>query len=208
MSQRDDPVLHFCAAAQQLVGLIHASENDSFLVETSTGSMAAQQAFGCFLVPQVGDTVLIAGSVDLGFYITQVLHALQKEQRHVVLPAGSLECVDQKLHLKAESMHFVSNELLLNTQDAKLYAKNVIAVGQQANWYFSSIKTVAEMIELITDRWVQFSRWSQRTVSGAEQLRCQQMDYKAEHVMSLQSQNIIAHGSQLAKIDGAQIHIG
>jgi Protein of unknown function (DUF3540) len=39
-------------------------------------------------------------------------------------------------------------------------------------------------------------------------VRSGQIDYRAEQLMQLQAQNLVANASNLAKVDGDQIHLG
>ena len=96
----------------------------------------------------------------------------------------------------------------MQADSAALCVGAVTAVGREAAWSFGRVRIVSDLIESFADRLLQFARWSQRTVEGIDQVRSGQIDYRAEQLMQLQAQNLVANASNLAKVDGDQIHLG
>lgn len=91
---------------------------------------------------------------------------------------------------------------------AALCVGKLTGVGREATWSFGRIKLIGELIESFAERVIQFSRWSQRTVDGIDQVRASQIDYRADQTMQLQAENLVANATKLVKADGDQIHLG
>ena len=212
MSQRDDPLIALCATPIQCVGTVAAvaPEDGACRVDTPQGAVVARRAVSCLVGPAAGDRVWLSGDLTHGLYVTAVLERSQAAAPLCVsLPAGSsIEVAQGSLTLRATSLLIASKQLAVQADDAALCAGKLTGVGREATWSFGRIKVISELFESFAERVVQFSRWSQRTVDGPDQVRSRQIDYRAEQSMQLQAQNLIANADNLVKFDGEQIHLG
>ena len=111
--------------------------------------------------------------------------------------------------MRADSLRLHGDKQLSVQADAAvLSVQKVTGVGREAVWSFGRIKVIGDLLESFADRVVQFARWSQRTVDGIDQVRSQHIDYRAEHTLQLQAENLVADAANLVKVDGDQIHLG
>lgn len=211
MSTRDDPLVQLCRQPMQATGTVVAATNEAGLysVNTAQGPLGARRAASCLLEPQAGDRVWVAGDLEMGVYITAILEREAGVPVHLCLPPGSsLGTTSGVLSLQADSLRLVSRQLSVQAESAALCAQTLVGVGTEATWSFGRVKLICDLLESFADRFLQFSRWSQRTVDGMDQVRSKQIDYRADQTMQLQAENFIADASNLVKVDGEQIHLG
>ena len=211
MSRREDPLMQWCSQPMQATGTVDAPAHEGglYAVRTAQGSFAARRAASCLLEPQPGDRVWVAGDLEQGLYITAILARDAAAPVHLRLPPGSsFGTTAGALSLQADSLQMVSRQLSVQVESAVLCAQTVTGVGREATWSFGRVKLICELLESFADRLVQFSRWSQRTVDGIDQVRSKQIDYRADQTMQLQAANFMADASNLVKLDGEQIHLG
>ena len=212
MSTRDDTLMQLCAEPVQgraTVLVVHAGPVCMCTVRTRQGDLTARQAASCLLVPRTGDQVWLAGDLEQGIYVTAILERHELVAEQIRLPAGSsIEATSGALTLRADSLHLAGAQLTVQVDAAALCAQKVTGVGREVVWSFGRIKVISELLESFADRLVQFSRWSQRTVDGLDQVRSTHIDYRAEQTLQLQAENLIANASNLVKVDGEQIHLG
>ncbi|RZL95631.1 MAG: DUF3540 domain-containing protein [Variovorax sp.] len=212
MSKREDPLLHLCGQPLQCAGAVRSVDEATRIctVDTAQGPVCARQAASCLLAPQAGDRVWLAGDLTQGLYVTAILERDPGGQpARVCLPAGaSLEAPGGALTVRADSLRLMSRQLSVQAESAALCTQKFTGVGREATWSFGRIKVIGDLLESFADRVVQFSRWSQRTVDGMDQVRSKQIDYRADQSMQLQAANLIANADNLVKFDGEQIHLG
>ena len=212
MSTRDDPLMQLCAMPLHGPGLVLAVAGDGLCtVQTAQGELCARQAASCLLAPVAGDRVWLSGDLAHGLYVTAVLlRGDPAAPARVALPPDStIDVAEGALTLRADTLQLIGRQRLSAQADtAAISARKLTGVGREAVWSFGRIKVVSELLESFADRLIQFSRWSQRTVEGIDQVRSGQIDYRAEQTMQLQAENLVANAANLAKLDGQQIHLG
>ncbi|RRH89242.1 DUF3540 domain-containing protein [Variovorax beijingensis] len=210
MSIREDTLMQLCATPLHGSGTVRAVSASGLLtVDTANGERIAARAASCLVAPAVGDKVWLCGDLAEGLYVTAVLAHAQAGAQRIRLPAGSsIEVTDGALTLRAEALNLQGGQLALQADSAALCVGSVTGVGREATWSFGRIKIVSDLLESFAERFVQFSRWSLRTVEGIDQVRSRQIDYRADQLMQLQAENLVANAANLAKLDGEQIHLG
>lgn len=211
MSKRDDPLMQLCGQPMQATGTVEVLVGEAGLynVRTAQGNFSARRAASCLLDPQAGDRVWMAGDLEEGLYITAILARDAGAPVHLRLPPGSsLGSTAGSLSLRADNLELVGRTLSVQAESAALCAQTVTGVGREATWSFGRVKLICNVLESFADRVVQFSRWSQRTIDGPDQVRSKQIDYCADETMQLQAGNFMADASNLVKLDGEQIHLG
>ncbi|CAM5790860.1 DUF3540 domain-containing protein [Ottowia pentelensis] len=183
--------------------------NDRYMLRAGNHLRLAARARSCLVQPRVGDVVGCMEMDEGGFYITAVLDRPGGEPLTLQLPPGTvIQCEAGALELRADTLALHARALSVQGDQAHLSVEQVVGVGQRASWSFGVLKLTAELVESFAERLLQFSRWSQRVVDGPDQVRARQMDYRADQIMQLQAQTLIANADTLFKADGQQIHIG
>jgi len=212
MSTRDEPLMQLCATPLQGTGtVIAATAPDRFTVATARGELSVRRAASCLLQPQAGDRVWLAGDLAEGIYLTAVLERADPASpaRIALASDSTLDAGDGALTLRAGRMHLVGEgRLTVQAEAAAVCIGKLTAVGREATWSFGRMKAIGELLETFVERLVQFSRWSQRTVDGMDQLRSAHIDYRADGTLQLQAEHLVANGAKLVKADGEQIHLG
>lgn len=211
MSKRDESLMELCVLPVHRSGKVNAIGHVQgvWTVSTEQGELTAKKAASCLLTPQADDHVWLSGDMEIGIFITAILERSSEVAQKIVLPTGSsIEVSDGALMLRADSLQFFSKLLTVQTDTAAICAQKVTGVGREATWSFGSIKVMSDLLETFADKLIQFSRWSQRTVDGIDQVRSRQIDYRADQLMQLQAENLIANATNLVKVDGEQIHLG
>ena len=165
------------------------------------GSCEARRAASCLLQPEPGDTVLLCAPHGAGLYVLAVLER-----------SSDAPC---RLHLgdKAElsasaSISLASDELVLRARRATGLIDSLSCIGQELVTSFASVRLIGRLFDSLFERVSQFAGHSTRTVEGLDQTRSAIIDCRAERTLSLHGSEIIATATELAKVDGKQIHIG
>lgn len=211
MGSPEKKLMQLCAAPMHGVGTVLAVDGDGRCrVATAQGELRVSLAASCLLAPEAGDVVWLAGDFAQGMYVTAVLErGAARASSRVVLPAGAvLESADGAMTLKAQRLTLAGEQLAVQGKRAAIAIDKVTGVGREVTWSFGRVKLIADMLESFADRVSQFSRWSQRTVAGMDQVRATQVDYRAEQMMQLHAGNLVADAENLVKLDGEQIHMG
>jgi hypothetical protein len=213
MSTRDDTLMQLCAMPLHGMGTVLAVAEESGLctVATLQGELRARPAASCLLVPHAGDRVWLAGDLEQGIYVTAILERGDpaSQQRVCLPPNSTIEVRQGALTLRADTLRLAAGQQLSVQADAAaLCVQKLTGVGREAVWSFGRIKVISELLESFAERLVQFSRWSQRTVDGMDQVRSRQIDYRADETLQLQAENLVANAANLVKLDGEQIHLG
>jgi len=178
----------------------------------------ARVAASCLLAPALGDQVWVVGdSVDECF-VSAVLvrdEATPAELRirgdcawHVTEGKLSLSA-DQGVHLAGGTTVRVSaTELEVHALKAKLFTAEMSLIGRALTATIGSIAVVGDRVEVVFQSMVQRLSRSMRQVEGTDQVRCGELDYRAQENASLRGKNTLLTASELVKIDGGQIHLG
>ena len=215
MGSPDPKLIALCAAPMHGVArVLHVDEDGACRIADvgGSGEQQARRAVSCLVMPQAGDTVWLAGDLSHGLYVTAVLerdpHCADGPGR-VMLPADAhVESANGRMTLQAESLKLDGHELAVQARSAAVAVDKITGIGREATWSFQRVKLIADAVETFTDRLLQFAGWSQRTVSGVDQVRARHIDYRADEMMQLQAQNLVANAASLVKLDGEQIHMG
>ena len=215
MGSPDPKLIALCAAPMHgLARVLHVDENGACHIrqEGGSGEHRARRAVSCLVMPQAGDTVWLAGDLSHGLYVTAVLerdpHSGSRGGR-VVLPADArVESANGRMTLHAESLKLDSQDLAVQARSAAVAVDKITGIGREVTWSFQRVKLIADALETFADRLLQVAGWSQRTVTGVDQVRARHIDYRAEEMMQLQAQNLVANAANLVKLDGEQIHMG
>jgi len=211
MSERNDTLMQLCAAPFHGTGTVMDVEEATArcVVKTLQGELPARRAASCLLAPQPGDRVWLAGDLSEGIFVTAILERGDAAPARIDLPADStLQVAGGALNLRAENLHLGATRLSVQADSAALCVQTLTGIGREATWSFGRVRIIADLLESFADKLLQFSRWSQRTVDGIDQVRSRQIDYRADQTLQLQAGNLIADASNLVKVDGKQIHFG
>jgi hypothetical protein len=102
----------------------------------------------------------------------------------------------------------VSGRFNLNAVDASVALQSLTYVGRFLRGEIEKVRLAAGTLDSVLDRFSQRVKRSYRTVEEIDQVRTQQLDYKADRNLSLRGGNTLVTAERLVKLDGDQIHLG
>lgn len=191
---------------------------DRYLVDTSQGQIEAIQAVSCLIEPQVGDKILICYGVEGPAYILGILERDDKSDYTLVVPRnltlyspqGSVK-LEARDNISLDSrgrMEFVSPHLSTSVGTAKLVFHKLLYVGQVIQANLTSIKTVAQVVESVAERFQQLVKTSYRTVQESEHFKAGAFHCLVDKLLSLKGKYTVIKAKTDVKINGKHIHMG
>lgn len=192
---------------------------DLFLVRTPLGEFTARRALSCLVRPEIGDSVLVAEGASEQTYVISVLARISDAPLHLALPgrtritteqgAGLSIDIDGELGLSSRTrIETDAPEMSLRATTATLVCRRFSAVIRDALASLRHARLVANLIETTAERLNLSADHSQRTIKGLDQVRATNLDIRAEQMLNLQAENVVAGARKLVKLDGEQIHLG
>lgn len=180
------------------------------------GERLARRAASCLLVPRPGDRVL----VDLGAeaFVLAVLEQGGERPAEVLFEGdatirsrtGRID-VDAPEGLRVSTrrtFEVVSRAVAIASGKAELVLGEVSAVAAIARASFDDAGLVARTFDVVAERITERAERVFRFVSEMDQLRARHFDYRAEHSAQIKGENTVVVARQVARVDGAQVHIG
>ena len=178
-------------------GVVQATEGDSVLVIGKAGLIHAKRAESCLLLPESGDTVLLALLTDGKAWVLAVLERQGKSCAQLKLPKHST--------LKAQDLTLKAQKLSLEGETLGLTSKILTLSGQILLQGFSVIRTLASSFqEKIRHRLGHYDSLeeeveglakstagrAQTWIKSSWRLRSENADLKAEKQVSIDADHI------------------
>jgi len=202
-----------------VVGRVVSKDADSWTVTTEDGAHTrANAAASCLLQPRPADRVLLFRTEQQS-WILAILERSESQAENVIETDGPLTVGSRtgSLSLAAgtriamtgrSGIEMKSPSVGVRTGLLNLVARRADWLAGQVEGKFDSLQLVGNLVQSVVDLVRQKTRSSYREVESFDQLRSGQIDYRADHTMSLKGRNIVEKADDLARIDGRQIHIG
>jgi phosphatidate phosphatase APP1 len=190
--------------------------NETISVLVRDRAIEAERAASCLLEPAPGDQVLLALGEETSFVIA-VLARKDAAASAVRLGDGvGLEVRGDALRISAGSIDLQgakavscsAPELALRADRAGVIVKSVDVIGHVLESSFHRVRTLARSVEALADDVTAMMKRSIRIVSDLDQTRARTIDTRAEGTITVHGENTAVTASAVAKIDGAQVHIG
>lgn len=202
----------------QLDGFVVEIVNGRFMVETSLGKYSTGRAFSCLVEPATGDRVLIAGEPSEDLFIISVLERTAPAPVTLIvegdltlgLPNGRF-CVAAAKGVdlvSAGDMTMTSSNLTVRSTKGDIFMESITLLGKRCLAEIEAIKLIGGFFDTVMERISQRVKRFYKTVEEYDQVRSQQIDYRADKNMSLRGENALVTAKELVKIDGDQIHMG
>jgi hypothetical protein len=186
-------------------------------VRLASGCYPARRAKSCLVAPEAGDRVLCAVAPDAVF----VLAVLGGEEGAATRITADGELKLQAPHgrislCSAEGVELVSTKevalsgasIHLRAQSGSVAIEEFGFFGRLVRAEVSKVAIVAQEIDSRLERLVQRAKRVFRFVEEIEQVRAGTVDVRAENLAAIRAENTVVSARVLAKIDGAQVHIG
>lgn len=195
-----------------VVALDPQDETAACRVSGAWGEVLALRAASCQLVPEIGDEVLLAGAPTPGpAYVLAVLVRHEATVQRTLLGTGVVLQVpaEGQLHVQASSqMRLQAPDVALVGDTTRVLARRLLAVAQETVLTSRATRLVGDALEATLSRVSQWLGHSERHVKGLDQTRAGHVDLKADQVLQLHGQQLLASADKLARLDGDQVHIG
>ena len=202
----------------QADGIVSGLEGGVVTLECEYGKVFARRAVSCLVEPAVGDRVLVAGELYEDLFVIAVLEQgdvtatriTVDGDLHLGVPNGRFSVVSaQGIDLvSAGDIALTSSEFAVRSDKGQVFFDQLSYVGRKVLAQAGAFKFVGGIFDTIAERISQKVKRSYKVVEEIDQVRSNQIDYRAEKNMSLKGQNALVTADELVKIEGDQIHLG
>lgn len=178
----------------------HSFADGSLTVESEGRGWHCRRAASCVIVPQIGDTVLIA-RVDNHIWILAVLEQLNPQQSQMSVPGDLQICSQGELSLSSAALR-------ISAEQGDCHISEMKYSGDSLSAWVSLSRIVGKRAESVWQTVTQISHNLFRSTRQTEQVRAGQLDMKAEDYTRLHAQNVVITSKAITKVDSEQIHMG
>ncbi|MDU4433446.1 MAG: DUF3540 domain-containing protein [Pluralibacter gergoviae] len=178
----------------------HSFADGSLTVESEGRGWHCRRAASCVIVPQAGDTVLIA-RVDNRIWILAVLEQLNPQASQLRVPG------DLQIHSQGE-LSLSGASLRVSAEQGDCHIGEMKYSGDSLSAWVSLSRIVGKRAASVWQTVTQISHHLFRSTRQTEQVRAGQLDMKAEHYARLHAQNVVITSKAITKVDSEQIHMG
>jgi hypothetical protein len=200
----------------QETGVVIGRSGSAFVVGTPAGQFEAERAVSCLVLPEVGDTVLLAVPPRGSLFVLAVL-----ERRH----EGGLSIESERditLRTKGGLVFVGAREVETRSALVKTTAHRLETSGVEASWSFARlelvtgvlhanaerVKAVLGMFDAVLERASQHVKRSYKIVEELEMTRAKEVSLQVERAYRVRSQNTLMDAEQVVKVQAEQIHLG
>ena len=201
--------------------IVREDSTGDLLIDTESGLRPARRARGCLLRPRAGDLVLAALTARQAYILT-VLEAAPgrdgNERTHLDLPPdtilhsgaqGGLTVEADRLHLQARNTLLESSdELALKGGRLQLGFGEIRALARRLRATLEESRCISGVHDLIVRTCRFFARHSERHVETLDATQAGNIHVKAEQVLRMKGETVLAKAGKLYRVDGKQIHLG
>ncbi|WP_148715769.1 DUF3540 domain-containing protein [Chitinolyticbacter meiyuanensis] len=197
------------ATPAQALGVILANLGEGmFLVDCAGRGVGCRRAASCLLLPEVGDTVLLA-TAGTQHYLVAVIecasHAarIQVEGDLVLSSAQGAVRIESATALQLEGARFG-----LNAKEGDVRIEQLRFSGKRWEGAVGTLRRVGQLCETLVDRVMVIAKSSFRRVAQIEQVRAAQLDYEGSARVRIRGKYTAVTGRDVIKAKARQVHIG
>ncbi len=211
------PFLKPSAGAVQTIGTVGAAEQDSFSVQTEYASVPARRALSCLLEPAIGDRVWLIGQHG-EYFITAVLERSESTPLQLGVEGDvNLAVRNGQLHIAAargitlatpRALDLAGGEFSLSARQGRILVDRMYCLGQRLMAEIDQIRLLGRWFDSVLERISKRVKRSYKIVEELDQVRSEQIDYRASKNFQLHGQNTLMSAKELVKVDAEQIHLG
>lgn len=209
--------LNHSQAIQEIATVRHI-DGATVTVTNDAGEYACTRAVSCLVAPEVDDVCLVATSEGGKAWILAVLDREDRTKTclsvdgdlDVRLKQGAFTIAANEGVgiVSAADVKVVAGRFNLNAVDGNVALQRLSYVGRFVQSEVEKIRSLAGTFDSVLERFSQKVKRSYRTVEELDQVKAEQLDYKANKTMSLRGGNTLVTADKLVKVDGDQIHLG
>jgi len=186
-------------------------------VRSTLGEVEARRAASCLLDPALGDEVLVVHH-ERGSHVLAVLER-DEEAPARLSAAGDLEIAAASGRVSVSGRDgldlltpgdavVAAGTARVSTKRADLAVGALTYVGDRVTAQVDRVKTVAQSIETVADRWVQRLERAYRFIARSESVRAEYVEIEARTAFHVKAETTLVSSAGLTKLDGSQIHLG
>lgn len=203
-----------------LLGRVTAVAPDGQVgVEDESGAAwLCRRAASCLLLPRPGDTVMLSGPDRLRVWLIAVVEQADASASRIEAPgdvvlasATGAVTIESATDLRLQgggALDMQAAQWTLKAQRAQCNVDEMHYTGQRADATVGHARIFGKVFETVADRVMQMARNAFRIVDDTEQVRVGHMDVEAAQSVRIHAQHTLVTGTDLVKVDAAQIHMG
>lgn len=204
-------------AGASVVEVVHSAGDGLLLVEAGAARLQARRAVSCLVEPEPGDLVLLGGDVARPFVIAVLERRGDAPVRIAVRGDAELVARGGRLRLMGEAgvdaaspgaVSLSGAEVAVTARSGRFLIDQVVHVGTSLRAHIAQLKLVGDALETVVRRVMARMTRSTRIVEEIDQLRSGSIEHRAEETLRMHARNSVITASNLAKVDGGQIHLG
>lgn len=207
--QHSRPCIASCEAIAWLTGQVIEVESDAIYVSFGQRVHEAARAVSCLVVPESGDEVGLMRTSDGRLFVTAVLARAREVPLTINAPHGLAVMSARDIRLDAgDSMYLQGRSFAAQFDEAHWAVRLLRATGVEFVLRSKAARVFAQAAEAVLSRLQVAADRSYRHVAEAEHVRVGMLDVRAEHLANVRAGTLLLTARELAKVDGAQIHVG
>lgn len=198
---------------------VKSVQGTQFVIKDGTGHVCiASKAFGCLVMPEVGDTVLVAHLSQENTHILTIL------QRPSDIPVKL--CTDNDLELEstngkvrifgkegiflgtAAELKAIAKEFNLSAEQSRVIVNKLLVMGNNVRSKWDKAKLSVESLDSVVGRAVQVFSSRFTRIKKLERLKAKVVHHESEEVYAMRSKFTVLTAKNDVKIDGKQILMG
>ena len=193
--------------ATQRVSVVLRVDAACSVVADGARTRALARAASCALEPEPGDRVAWLDLGERGGFVCAVLERAAASPQRWSTPGG-VAWHTPSLSVQAQQVQVDAADMAVRTQRASIVFDALQSVGRALTLTAQHVRLVGEELSTVFHRVVQHAQHHTRSVEGMDRLQAGTIDHRADTLLNLQAENVLANGDRLVKVRGAQIHLG
>ena len=192
-----------------ITGKVQQVIDTLYVVVIDQRKIRAVQAVGCLLVPETGDTVLLAENSADKAYILSILVKDKPNNNQISLPNDTvitarggdlLLCSDKQITLNAPELRVQADKGVAEIKDTDFTADKVeLSVGSLSAFW----QTIERKADRVLER---ISRVYRRI--GLEDSRMEQLHTSVDESCTIEAQDIAIEADERLRLDGERVELG
>jgi hypothetical protein len=187
-------------------------------IRTSRTELAARRAVGCLVEPRAGDRVLVALEEDGDAFVLSVLERAEAAETTISVDGDlTLRAANGTVKIAGQggvdlatggAARIAATSVEVSALRGRVSIQWLEVLGEAARVELGKVKMIAKTFDAVLERWSQRSKRSYRTVEEVDQVHAHEIDYAAEGNARLRGENALLTATDVAKVNGEQVHLG
>lgn len=188
-------------------GIVMACGDDRCLVQLAAGTVRADRAAGCLLVPENGDTVLVAVPSSGTAWVLSVLQRRGSGEATVALPAQTAVAAED-MRLESRSLHLHGQDVSLSGAAVTVQGGLVHLCGGILTHTFGSVCTFARSVLEKIGRLQTACTKKRETVQELAEMQAGRMRLHVDSSVRLRAETVDMAAQKHLVLDAEHIKVG